>query len=218
MEEPTETLTPADVLANLIQMVNQHMKDSTEFYKKTVSELKSLQKDVKKIKSKKAPKDENSTRVSGFDIPVIVSEKLKTLLGLEEAEYSRKQITALVTKYVKENNLQNQENKRLIVLDSSDYGRKLADVLEPDQPLTFFNMQRYLSKHYTKKSVVTPSLHEVPIVDAPGLPSSPVDDLNGSSSPAMDGELVCGVVVTGDEVVDDDANKQRVVKKRSKKH
>lgn len=211
MEEPTETLTPADVVANLIHVVSQHMKDSAEFYKKTISELKSLQKDVKKIKSKKTPKDENSTRVSGFDIPVIVSEKLKHLLGLEGAEYSRKQITALVTKYVKDNNLQNQENKRLIVLDTTDEGRKLADVLEPDQPLTFFNMQRYLSKHYTKKQV-EPVTQDAEPSSTGDLPST-VENLNDSVEEVTNSDgLVCGVV-DGDE-----SSKQRVVKKRSKKH
>ena len=62
--------------------------------------------------------------------------------------YSRHFITKGIYAYVKENELQNPENKRYILLDS-EKGLKLKELLrEPDQPLTFFNIQRYLKVHY----------------------------------------------------------------------
>ena len=63
---------------------------------------------------------------------------------------SRQFVTNSITKYVKDNDLQNPENRRYILLDTTDAGRKLNDLLAPDQPLTFFNMQRYLKPHYPK--------------------------------------------------------------------
>ena len=64
---------------------------------------------------------------------------------------SRQNVTTTINKYVKDNNLQNPENRRYILLES-DAGLKLKALLrDPDQPLTFFNIQRYLKPHYPAK-------------------------------------------------------------------
>lgn len=156
-----------DTIAKLLASLVEHKKHHEEFMKATVATVKGLQKDVKKMKPKKAARTEQSTqRVNGLEIPVLVGDTLKAFLGLDGEEYTRKEITGLVTKYIKEHKLQNPANGREILLDTCPEGLKLKEILEPDQPLTFFNIQRYLNKHYTKK----------PVTDLPSAtPEAPVE-------------------------------------------
>ena len=161
MPSDTETNTLAERFSALLSLVDEQTKSHSSFMKTVNSELKSLQKELQKdqSKSRKKPKkepelDENGEvvkRKNVFDVPVQIGEELCVFLGLEKGQmYSRQFITNSITKYVKDNDLQNPENRRYILLDTSDAGRKLGTLLNPDQPLTFFNMQRYLKPHYPK--------------------------------------------------------------------
>ena len=50
-------------------------------------------------------------------------------------------------KYIKENSLQNAENKRIIKPDE-----KLMDLLESgENEITYFNLQKYMNKHFIKE-------------------------------------------------------------------
>ena len=71
-------------------------------------------------------------------------------LGFEpDTEHSRQEVTATINAFIKENNLQNPENRRFILLEGSDAATRLKALLrDPDQPVTFFNIQRYLKPHY----------------------------------------------------------------------
>ena len=89
--------------------------------------------------------------------------------------YSRQQVTQGVNKFVKDNDLQNPENRRYILLES-EAGLKLKSLLrDPDQPLTFFNIQRYLKVHYPKvestESTDTPKGKSVDVTDTPTDPT-----------------------------------------------
>jgi len=126
---------------------------------KTVNgELKSLQKELAKAtpksrKKKKEPVEGEDVvkRKNVFDVPVPVSDEICDFLGVEKGQmYSRQFITNSITKFVKDNDIQNPENRRYILLDTTEAGAKLNELLKPDQPLTFFNMQRYLKPHYPK--------------------------------------------------------------------
>lgn len=151
-------LTLADRFSSLLTLVDEQSKTHTSFMKTVNSELKALQKELSKAqpksrKKKKEPGDGEDVvkRKNVFDVPVPVGDELCEFLGVEKGQmYSRQFITNSITKYVKDNELQNPENKRYIVLDTTDAGRKLGALLNPDQPLTFFNMQRYLKPHYPK--------------------------------------------------------------------
>ena len=62
-------------------------------------------------------------------------------------EMARTDVTKYITKYVKDNDLQNPENKRQIMCDS-----KLKDLLNVDDtvPVTYFNLQKYMKVHFIK--------------------------------------------------------------------
>lgn len=145
--------------------------------KSLTAEMKALTKDVNKLrvskaggkKQKRVVNPDTPRKLGALEKPVPISEELAEFLGLTKGEmYSRQQITQGVNKFVKDNDLQNPENRRYILLES-EAGLKLKALLrEPDQPLTFFNIQRYLKVHYPKvESTDTPKGKSVDVTDTP---------------------------------------------------
>ena len=116
------------------------------------SEVKSLSKISRKIKSKQddatGEKAASRAKNNGFNAEQAVSEKLRDFLGLKEGQLaSRSTVTRAINTYVTANGLKHPENGRVLVLDE-----KLKDLLKPpaDVEITFLNLQKYLSPHYTK--------------------------------------------------------------------
>ena len=116
------------------------------------NELKSLTKIVRKIKAKQddptGEKSANRAKNNGFNREQKISEKLRLFLDLPEGKLvSRSTVTRSINEYVKANDLKHPDNGRILVLD-----KKLRDLLEPpaDVQVTFLNLQKFLSPHYTK--------------------------------------------------------------------
>lgn len=151
-EEPVVTTTEKFDL--LIKDFNTLM-DTT---KSLSARMKVLQKEVNKSarskRTRKSPVTSDDPdapkRPSALQKPVAISNELCKFLGFEpDTEHSRQEVTATINAFVKDNNLQNPENRRFILLDGSDAAARLKTLLrDPDQPVTFFNIQRYLKPHY----------------------------------------------------------------------
>lgn len=116
------------------------------------NDIKSLAKIVRKIKATQddptGEKSSNRAKNNGFNREQKISEELRSFLDLTEGQLvSRSFVTRAVNKYVKDNNLKHPDNGRVIVLD-----KKLKDLLKPpaDTQVTYLNLQKYLSPHYTK--------------------------------------------------------------------
>lgn len=116
------------------------------------NELKSLTKIVRKIKAKlddpNGEKSAKRAKNNGFNREQKISEELRTFLGLPEGQLvSRSTVTKSINEYVKSNGLKHPDNGRILVLD-----QKLRDLLKPpaDVQVTFLNLQKFLSPHYTK--------------------------------------------------------------------
>lgn len=173
--------------------------------KTLVAEMKTLTKDVNKLrvtKTKKAKRvvDPDAPRKLGaLEKPVPISNELANFLGLTTGEmYSRQSVTKAINQYVKDNDLQNPENRRYILLES-EAGLKLKALLrDPDQPLTFFNIQRYLKVHYPKVEGET-SGKSVDVTETPKK------------------ETPSKVVADADVVDESDAPKKKIVRKVVKK-
>jgi chromatin remodeling complex protein RSC6 len=93
--------------------------------------------------------DENGVEVkrapSIFERPTQVTQELLTFLGRPAGTLmSRSEVTKAVNDYVKAHNL---KNKHDIKPDAPL--RKLLAIGE-GEPLTYFNLQRYLNRHYIK--------------------------------------------------------------------
>lgn len=101
--------------------------------------------------------------VASINKPVVISNELCEFLGFpKDTEHSRNEVTTTINKYVKENDLQDPQNKRYIRLEGSPSADKLRILLRnPDQPLTFFNIQRYLKPHYPMSAKDKKALSEI---------------------------------------------------------
>jgi upstream activation factor subunit UAF30 len=116
------------------------------------NDIKALAKIVRKIKATQedptGEKSSNRAKNNGFNREQKISEKLRVFMGVPKDQLvSRSSVTRAINKYVKDNNLKDPENGRLLILD-----KKLKDLLQPpaDVQVTFLNLQKYLSPHYTK--------------------------------------------------------------------
>lgn len=78
---------------------------------------------------------------TAFDKPVNISEDLAGVIG--KGPIPRKFVTKKIWDYIKKNNLQDTENKRMINPDA-----KLAKVLG-SKPIDMFKMTAKVSKHVT---------------------------------------------------------------------
>ncbi len=107
--------------------------------------------------------------VASINKPVAISNELCLFLGFPpDTEHSRNEVTTTINKYVKEHDLQDPLNKRYILLEGSPSAEKLKVLLRnPDQPLTFFNIQRYLKPHYPMSAKDKKALSETSEVPVP---------------------------------------------------
>lgn len=125
------------------------------------ADLKTLEKTVAKEQkiaqknSKTARKSSGNRNPSGFAKPTKISDALASFLGKESGvEMARTEVSKEITKYIKENNLQLATNKRIITPDN-----KLAVLLnykEGTEPLSYFNLQKYISPHFIKAIPLVP--------------------------------------------------------------
>ena len=148
-----------DLMVKIDEMAKQ-LKGLANFVKELRKENLQLVKELAKQEKKKAKKAEDRAKKgpSGFARPTAITAELAKFLGIPSDEMiARTDVTKKITSYVKEHNLQQADNKRVILLKGK-YGKALAKVLSPivdpvtgdAVDLTFFNLQRYLKHHFPK--------------------------------------------------------------------
>jgi chromatin remodeling complex protein RSC6 len=168
LQEPVSTSEKFEVL---LKDLSAHV----DVGKSLTSRMKALQKEVSKatktskrrsVKSESDTDSEGHKRPSALQKPVKISSELCNFLEFEpDKEYSRQDVTKAVNKYIKDNDIQCKDNRRFINLEDTEKGRKLKVLLrEPDQPVTFFNIQRYLKPHYPSKEEPPKVVQEPPKV------------------------------------------------------
>lgn len=133
------------------------LKKEVIFLEKTVKKLQS-----KKNKKKKPATDENGeVKKNGFARPTDISTELADFLGIEHGvQIARTEVTKKINAYIKENDLQDPENRRCVRLES-EAGQKLNSILtdivdNEGNPcdLNFINIQKYIKHHFPKKKTV----------------------------------------------------------------
>ena len=190
-----------------LELVIKDLETLMETSKSLSARMKVFHKEALKTARKKSRKADASVDVdpdapkpvASINKPVVISNELCKFLGFPpDTEHSRNEVTTSINKYVKDHNLQDPANKRYIRLEGSEEAAKLKVLLrDPDQPLTFFNIQRYLKPHYPmsakdkkalsetnppeqpKKDLVVP---DVAIVPDAAVVEEPVQDM-GKSTP-----------------------------------
>ena len=124
---------------------------------KVQQKLKLLEKGIKKQMNtlkKEANKNKNkkNRKPSGFAKPCKVTKELCKFMNKEEGtEIARTDVTKALVSYIKENNLENMSNGKIITPDEA-LKRLLG--LEDGEELTYFNIQKYMNKHFVKNVVL----------------------------------------------------------------
>jgi chromatin remodeling complex protein RSC6 len=101
------------------------------------------------LKEKKKTNRKNNTN-SGFLKPVIISKEMVAFTGWNQDELrSRVDVTKFICNYIRDNNLQNPQDRRQIIVD-----KKLSELLEfnpnvEKEPLTYYRIQTYIKKHFS---------------------------------------------------------------------
>jgi chromatin remodeling complex protein RSC6 len=91
---------------------------------------------------------------SGFMQPVRISAEMAKFTGRNRDKlHSRLDITKFICQYIKNNDLQNPEDRREIIADSRF--RKLLNYRDDDEPLpyeplTYYNLQKHIQKHFSR--------------------------------------------------------------------
>lgn len=160
-----EFLQSFDEMAELINNEITTSKDdknvngkSLKFLRNINKNLVTLKKDAQKlirVKRKSTASEDGSTSKdstnkvsSGFLKPVPISNAMASFTGWAPTELkSRVDVTKFLCSYIKDNNLQNPVDRRQILLD-----QKLSKLLDYKEgtPLTYFDMQSHLKKHFPK--------------------------------------------------------------------
>jgi upstream activation factor subunit UAF30 len=135
----------------LIEENTADMAMIKEKYDSMKTRQKSLIKLFSKLQSKseKPQKNKANRKPCGFARPTPVSDEMCDFLKIEKgSDVSRTTVTRALIQYIKENNLQNPENKKQILPDSTLsilFGENAKD-----QTLTYFTMQKFVNHHFKK--------------------------------------------------------------------
>lgn len=116
-----------------------------KFMKNLLKDIKNLKKQVlilHKKKKVKTVKIRKTDVCSGLQQQKPIIDELITFFDLKTNTSSRVEATKLISKYIKDNNLQNPENKKIIVIDD-----KLRALIKYDDVhvLTYSTLQKYIS-------------------------------------------------------------------------
>ena len=158
-EEPVQEVQPAPVVEEE-QNYESHFVDVHEKLMNIISAAKAVQADVRKLhkdfakmqkertKKKRRQNSDKKKEPSGFAKPTPLSDAMCVFLKEPKGtEMSRTDVTRGISKYIRENDLQNPNNRRQIFPNKEL--RKLLAVPQEDE-LTFFNLQKYLKVHFLK--------------------------------------------------------------------
>jgi len=135
----------------LVQQLNQ-MKTQITGIQQNIKQLeKSVKKQMKGLKKEVTKtKNKGNRQPSGFAKPSKVTKELCEFMNKAEgSEIARTEVTRALVSYIKENKLENTTNSKIITPDDK---LKTLLGLDDSQELTYFNIQKYMNKHFVKNA------------------------------------------------------------------
>jgi chromatin remodeling complex protein RSC6 len=136
-----EIMNGLTIVKSQINNLQQHLKILEKNVKK---QMKSLKKNVIKNKNK------GNRKPSGFAKPSKVTKELCDFMNENEGtEIARTEVTKFLVAYIKNNKLENEINSKIIKPDNK---LKLLLGINDEEELTYFNIQKYMNKHFVKNN------------------------------------------------------------------
>jgi chromatin remodeling complex protein RSC6 len=133
--------------------VNAQISDMKELFgllEKKAKKLSHAVELVVKKEQKTGAKVKKERKPCGFAVSSKVTPDMCEFMGRKEGELiSRIEITKYLNKYIKENNLENPENRQNIVPDEKLW--KILGEEARNEKITHFTIQKYLNKHFLKE-------------------------------------------------------------------
>ena len=131
-------------LNTLRETVSAMLSQVKKLEKRVHREIKDARKRKRRVKVEEGP-DAKPRVPSIFERPTKVTDELCLFLGKPLATLmSRSEVTKAVNNYVKEKGLKNKHDIK------PDGPLKKLLAIGEGEPLTYFNLQRYLNRHYIK--------------------------------------------------------------------
>jgi chromatin remodeling complex protein RSC6 len=117
-----------------------------------------LHRDTKRVMKLKKKNNRKKGSVSGFLKPIKISEELAKFLAWDPAQsYSRVSVTKHICKYIKDNHLYDDADKRKILCDDKlrvllKYDPNNVPLDDKGEPayLNYFRLQKHLKSHFIK--------------------------------------------------------------------
>ncbi len=151
-----------DALVQSVEAEIENLRSASNGKVSGVKFLRSLNKSLKQLKKdttramKQKRKNPNRAKntSSGFMKPVPISGEMSKFTGWNSDELkSRVDVTKYICGYIRDNNLQNPDDRRQIVPD-----KKLQALLKLDkkslkeEPLTYYSLQKKIQPHFVSAS------------------------------------------------------------------
>lgn len=148
-----EPISPIDTqFTNILNTLSQFKTQLTTFSTQIRSLEKTVKREIKQQKKEVGKKQIKCNRKpSGFAAAAHISSELCDFMGKEHGTtIARTEVTKFICDYINQNELTNAENKRHIKPDI-----KLKTLLgtDDDAIVTYFNIQRYMNRHFIKSNV-----------------------------------------------------------------
>ena len=149
-----------EIVETDINLLGKNLLNLTSTFTVLLKQIKNVQNDMKVIQKQynkvskehekmlKKKRNSKNNKPSGFAIPSSLSDEMLDFLGLEKGiKVPRNEVLKLINKYIVENELRQEEDKRNILPDKKL--KKLLNVKKNDK-VTYFNLQSYLKPHFIK--------------------------------------------------------------------
>lgn len=154
-------------LDEMIEIFNERLKADREFYRGLLGirrdynkRMASMRRQIENGGRRKRRSPRPSDKPGAFDLPCNVSPSLAKFMGLsKEQTATRREINGAIRQYIKDNNLYDNEDKRVFNVDAKlksvlgepvhtyTLTKKGNTVSEPKNGYSYFNLQRYLKDH-----------------------------------------------------------------------
>jgi hypothetical protein len=142
-----DTTSPLSVLEEKLSLLLTTLKEAQLQVKLVKKDLDRLRRVSDRVERKRA---NARTTPNGFAKPTQISPELCEFLGVaKNTEKARTDVTREIHKYVQSKDLSDPKNKRIILAHKDPVLKKLLGVTDKDE-VTYFNLQRYLKRHFVK--------------------------------------------------------------------